>query len=144
MMFESIKLEWLRRPWWMNLIWFFCLYMTFIYMPFDIFTKPFEEWEEVWFGFVLTGWPAKLTEPLHWLIYAGGAYGFWQMKSWLWPWAALYSAQVTIAMLLWGYFDGQGLTPAAFVGGPMFLLLTIALWRSKGLFDPDSSAPADV
>ena len=25
-----------RRPLWMSLIFYFCLYMTFIYMPFDM------------------------------------------------------------------------------------------------------------
>ena len=39
----------------MNLIWFFCLYMTFIYMPFDLFLKPVEIDEEVWFGVTLKG-----------------------------------------------------------------------------------------
>lgn len=140
-MWNTLKTDWLSRPWWMNLVWYFCLYMTFIYMPFDMFTKPFEEWEEVWFGFVFTGWAAKLTEPLHWLIYGAGAYGFWRMKSWMWPWAAVYCAQVTIAMLLWGYIAGRGLTPAASVGGPMFLALTIALWRAKNRFG-DQKEPA--
>ena len=28
----------------------------------------------------LTGWWAKATEPVHWLIYGAGAYGFWKMK----------------------------------------------------------------
>ena len=53
----------------MNLIFAFCVYMTFIYMPFDIFYKPMAEDEEVWFGFTLHGFWAKATAPLHWLIY---------------------------------------------------------------------------
>ena len=36
----KLAAEWRRRPWWMNGIWLFCLYMTFIYMPFDQFIKP--------------------------------------------------------------------------------------------------------
>ena len=59
-----------RRPWWMNALFGFCLYMTFIYMPFDFFWKSVESDDEVWFGVRLHGWYAKLTEPLHWLIYA--------------------------------------------------------------------------
>ena len=94
-----------RRPWWMNVLWGFCLYMTFIYLPYDLFFKPVAEDEEVWFGFVLHGWAAKLTAPLHWLIYAAGAYGFWKMARWMWPWAALYLAQVAIAMLVWNLID---------------------------------------
>ena len=29
-----------RRPLWMCLIFYFCLYMTLVYMPFDMFLKP--------------------------------------------------------------------------------------------------------
>jgi len=136
---EQFLKEWNKRPWWMNLIWYFCLYMTFIYMPFDIFTKSPEQWEEIWFGFTLTGWAAKATEPLHWLIYGTGAYGFWKMKSWMWPWAAVYSLQVVIAMVVFNLIeDRNGLvrgTPlSAFIAGCLFLLPTIALWRAKNHF----------
>ena len=46
----------------------FCAYMTFIYMPFDLFYKPVAEDAEVWLGITLYGWAAKSTEPLHWAI----------------------------------------------------------------------------
>ncbi len=75
-MIEALRNELGKRSWWMNLIFAFCLYMTFIYMPFDIFLKPVAEDEEVWFGFTLHGFWAKATAPLHWLIYAGLAWGF--------------------------------------------------------------------
>ena len=32
----DIRAEWGKRSWWMNLIFLFCLYMTFIYLPFDL------------------------------------------------------------------------------------------------------------
>ena len=89
MNFKVVIQDWNSRPWWMSLIFYFCIYMTFIYMPFDLFLKPVAEDEEIWFGFTLTGWYAKATEPLHWLIYGFGAYGFWRMKKWMWPWAPL-------------------------------------------------------
>ena len=82
--------------------------MTFIYMPYDLFFKPVAEDEEVWFGFVLHGWEAKLTAPLHWLIYGAGAYGFWKMARWMWPFAALYTTQIAIAMLVWNLIDERG------------------------------------
>ena len=88
-----------RRPWWMNALFAFCLYMSFAYMPFDLFWKNVATDEEVWFGLMLHGWAAKLTEPLHWAIYAGGAYGFWKMRPWMWPWAAVYTAQISIVIL---------------------------------------------
>jgi hypothetical protein len=85
---EKIKNDYRRRSWWMNLIFYFCVYMTFLYMPFDFFLKPVQVDHEIWFGIALTGWWAKATEPLHWLIYGAGAFGFWKMRSWMWPWPA--------------------------------------------------------
>jgi len=126
-----------RRPWWMTLVWAFCLYMTFIYLPFDLFFKPVAEDEEVWFGFVLTGWAAKATAPLHWLIYGAGAYGFWKMSRWMWPWAAVYAAQVMVAMLVWNLVDprGGGWIPGL-IAAAIFAVPTAALWFSKGHFRP--------
>ncbi|MCY3811233.1 MAG: hypothetical protein OXH15_05515 [Gammaproteobacteria bacterium] len=128
-----------RRPWWMNVLWAFCLYMTFIYVPFDLFFKPVAEDEEVWFGFVLTGWAAKATEPLHWLIYAAGAYGFWKMSRWMWPWASVYAAQVMVAMLVWNLVDarGGGWIPGL-IAAALFAVPTAALWLAKGRFRPAS------
>lgn len=139
---QRLQQNWAARPWWINLLWFFCLYMTFIYMPFDIFSKPFERWEEVWFGFALHGWWAKATEPLHWLIYAAGAYGFWKMAPWMWPWAAVYAAQVTIGMVVFNLIETKGGGPvAALVSGGIFLIPTIALWRAKALFQSPPEKP---
>lgn len=136
----KLAAQWRRRPWWMNGIWLFCLYMTFIYMPFDLFFKPVAGAEEVWFGFTLHDWWAKATEPLHWAIYAAGAYGFWRMRPWMWPWAALYSAQVALAMALWNLLDpnGGGLL-VAFVSGGLFVVPTVALWRARARFTPSTA-----
>lgn len=126
--------EWRRRPWWMNLIWFFCIYMTFIYLPFDLFIKPVAEDQEVWFGFMLTGWAAKLTAPLHWAIYAAGAYGFWKMRWWMWPWAAVYVAQIAVGMGIWSLLDPRG---GPWIGAASMALMAvpaIALWRAKAHF----------
>lgn len=119
----------------MNLILLFCLYMTFLYMPFDIFYKPVAVDEEVWFGIVLHGWMAKATAPLHWFIYAALAYGFYHMKSWIWPWAAIYAGQVVIAMFVWNLLDprGGGWT-AGLIAGAVFAIPLVALIRAKSLF----------
>ena len=132
-----------RRPWWMNVLWAFCLYMTFIYMPFDLFFKPVAEDEEVWFGFVLTGWAAKATEPLHWLIYGAGAYGFWKMSRWMWPWAGVYAAQVMVAMLVWNLVDarGGGWIPGL-IAAAVFAVPTAALFLAKRRFRPAISQPS--
>ena len=77
---------------------------------------------------------AKATEPLHWAIYAAGAGGFWKMKSWMWPWAAVYCAQVAIGMVVWSVLDPRGAPWMGFVAGAVFLVPTIALWRARPAF----------
>ena len=51
------------RPLWMNALMLFCLFLTFVYMPWDLFIKPIEVDEEIWFGLAFHGWGAKLSEP---------------------------------------------------------------------------------
>ena len=133
MNFKIVIQDWNSRPWWMSLIFYFCIYMTFIYMPFDLFLKPVAEDEEIWFGFTLTGWYAKATEPLHWLIYGFGAYGFWRMKQWMWPWASVYVAQIVIAMFVWNILKDNNLM-AASISALIFCIPMVALSRSKGKF----------
>lgn len=132
------------RPIWMNVLMVFCAYMTFIYMPWDLFVKPVAEDQEVWFGILLTGWAAKATEPLHWAIYAAGTWGFWKMRSWMWPWASLYVLQIAIGMFVWQFRDprGDGILGGLAIALP-FLLLSVALWRTGWRLDPESEASAE-
>jgi hypothetical protein len=127
-----------RRPGWMNALLLFCAYMALVYVPWDFATKPLALDEEVWFGVVLRGWAAKATEPLHWLLYAAGAYGFWHMRPWMWPWAAVYAAQVAIAMAVWPLLEFGGLRGAALGAASFvpFAALTRALWRARARFQP--------
>ena len=119
----------------MNLIFCFCLFMSFVYMPFAIFLKPVAQDQEVWFGILFEGWAAKLTEPLHWAIYAAGCFGFWQMRPWMWPWASVYALQVAVSMLVWNVMHDSllaGLTSFA-----VFMIPTTALYRSRSHFNGD-------
>ncbi len=143
---EGIK-SWLSdlfapRPWWMNGLMVFCLFMAVVYMPWDMFVKPVAEDQEAWFGIIFTGWAAKATEPVHWAIYALGAYGFWRMRPWMWPWAAVYVAQVAFGMLLWPIVYIGGV--AGFVLGVASVLpfggLTLALWHAHDLFKSSHSS----
>ena len=137
---KQVRDDWGRRPWWMNLIFYFCVYMTLIYMPFDMFVKPVAQDEEVWFGFTLTGWWAKATEPLHWLIYGAGAWGFYRMRAWMWPWAAVYAAQVVIAMVVFNLIDPRGGGwGAGLIAGAIFAVPMVALWRARDAFRGASS-----
>ncbi len=126
-----------RRPWWMNGLLAFCAFMTFVFMPWDFFVKPVAVDEEAWFGLLLHGWGAKLTEPIHWAIYAAGMVGLWRMRAWMWPWAALYAGQVTLGMLVWtawwaGGFSGVAMGLAVSI--PL-AVLTRSLWRARPLFE---------
>ncbi len=110
-------------------------HMKLSYGSFDRDEPPLAEDQEVWFGFMLTGWAAKATEPLHWAIYAAGAVGFWKMRSWMWPWAAVYALQVAIGMAVWN--ARQGSLVAGVVSFAVFLVPTIALYRARGRFVAD-------
>jgi hypothetical protein len=125
-----------RRPPWMSALLAFCAWMAFVYVPWDFFVKPVAEDAEAWLGFLLRGWAAKASEPLHWAIYAAGTYGFWRMRPWMWPWAAVYAAQVAIGMAVWPVLHFGGLR-GALLGAASFAplgLVAIALWRARDRF----------
>lgn len=134
---------WLRvvfdgRPGWMNALMVFCAYMAFVYVPWDFFWKPAARDEEVWFGIMFTGAWAKLTEPFHWAVYAAGAYGFYHMRSWMHPWAAVYVAQIAVGMLVWSLAygpSGFGGLIVGLVSFAAFWALTMLVWRSRPLFE---------
>lgn len=142
-LFRRLKAEYAARPVWMNLVFLFCVYMTFIYMPFDLFLKPVEEDQEVWFGFMLTGWAAKATEPIHWAIYGAGAWGFFRMRHWMWPWAALYTLQVAIAMAVWPIMVGSPWWVSVIAGAP-FLGLAWLLHKSRPRFTTRAMSASDA
>lgn len=134
--------EWLQgvfegRPTWMNVLMVFSAYMAFVYVPWDIFVKPAAIDEEVWFGIRFHGGFAKFLALFHWAIYAAGAYGFRYMKSWMWPWAAVYSGQVAFSMLVWPwiYMDGILGFLMGLIAVVPFALLTVALWNAQNRFE---------
>src|SRR5258705_503968 len=114
----------------MNALLLFCAYMAFVRVPRDLLTTPPGSEEEVWFGILFRGGAAQLLALLHELVYAAGAYAFWRMSAWMWPWAALYAGQVALSAAVWpllyrssarGLAAGAGL---AFVPPPP--------WRPRG------------
>lgn len=116
----------------------FCAYMALVYVPWDFFFKPVSDDEEVWLGIVLRGRWAKATEPLHWAVYAAGAWGFLRMRTWMWPWAAVYTAQIAIAMLVWAVLSRGGLLGWALgvASAAPFVALAVALYRARDRFQP--------
>jgi len=128
------------RPHWINALMVFCAYMTFLYLPWDIFVKPVEVDHEVWFGILVSGWAAKFAAIPHWAIYAAGTVGFWRMRSWMWPWAAVYTAQIAVGMLVWSVLELEG--GRGWLGGVAaflpFAALTYALWKARPRFQPST------
>lgn len=134
-----LKRAFAARPWWMNACMVFCAYMAIAYMPYDVFVKPVARDQEVWLGYMLTGWAAKATEPLHWAIYAAGTWGFYRMRAWMWPWASLYVAQIFVGMVVWSALYAPapagpwGLAAALATLGVLGAL-AIGLWRARPRF----------
>jgi hypothetical protein len=135
--------EWLqhqlgRRPWWMNLMMAFCAWMALVYVPWDLFVKPVAIDEEVWFGVRFHGWAAKLLAIPHWAVYAAGLVGFWGLRRWMHPWAAVYAAQMTLAMVVWPllYVESGWRWVNAVGAGLVFGGITVVLWRARGVFQP--------
>lgn len=136
---EDIKTQIKRRPWWMNAMLLFCAFMTFIYLPWDVFIKPLAEDQEVWFGILFTGWPAKIGAVVHWFVYGAGTWGFLKMKPWMHPWAALYVAQIAFGMGVWSALNGSGsgLLSGLLVAAP-FAGLSYLLVRHRARFNNDA------
>ena len=137
----NVSAEWAKRPWWINLVLLFSLYMTVIYSPFDVLFKPLAQDEDVWFGLMFHGWAAKVGGVVHWLVYGALAYGLWTMKRWAWWLASLYATQVAIAMFMWPLLQdrSEGIVGALIAGG-LFAVPAIAFWRGSRWFSaPEAS-----
>jgi short-subunit dehydrogenase len=123
------------RPGWINALMVFCAFMAFVYVPWDFLWKPVDGDQEVWLGVMFTGWGAKLTEPLHWAIYAAGFYGFYRMRAWMWPWAAVYAGSVAFGMVVWPILHHQSFGwLLAVLGLAAFGAVARALWQAEPLF----------
>jgi hypothetical protein len=136
-MSEWIREQLGRRPWWMNAMLFFCVFMALFYVPFwDLLGKSLAEDEDVWFGVRFHGVAAKISGLLHLFVYAAGMVGFWGMRPWMHPWAAAYVAQVTIAMAVWPllYVEGASRFVTALASAAVFGWITWLLWRARPLF----------
>ncbi|MCP5045500.1 MAG: SDR family oxidoreductase [bacterium] len=134
--------DWLKdlfrdRPVWINALMIFSSFMAFLYMPWDIFWKPVAEDQEVWFGIMFTGWWAKLAAIPHWLVYGAAIHGFRRRRPWICSWGALYTAQISLGMLVWSInvFESSllGILFGLISAAP-FALLTLALVDAREHF----------
>jgi hypothetical protein len=88
------------RPRWMTALAVFCAATVVFLAARDLFVPHVRD-VEVWFGFELRGAAARWSAPLHWAIFAFGAWGFWRARPWIVPAAAGYLLYVAISHLIW-------------------------------------------
>ena len=140
MLINKVENILMRRPFWMNVVFLFCVYMTFVYLPWDVFIKPIAEDEEVWFGFLFYGWMAKLGGIAHWIVYGSLTYGLWYMRPWVRPCVGLYLLQVAWSMIVWALLTDypHSAWPSLAVAS-IFVILSILIFRNRSVFDSELS-----
>jgi|TARA_B100000131_G_scaffold81482_1_gene78363 hypothetical protein len=140
MLINKVENILMRRPFWMNVVFLFCVYMTFVYLPWDVFIKPIAEDEEVWFGFLFYGWMAKLGGIVHWIVYGSLTYGLWYMRPWARPCVGLYLLQVAWSMIVWALLtDYSNSAWPSLAVASVFVILSILIFRNRSVFDSELS-----
>jgi hypothetical protein len=115
----------------------FCLGTVVFLAPRDLFSEGPRD-VEVWFGFEARGRAALLTAPLHWAIFAVGAWAFWTQQRWIVPAAAAYVFYVALSHLVWSEASPNGngwpvgLLQASLISLPGWLLLRAGHRRAGG------------
>jgi hypothetical protein len=97
-----------------------CAACLVILIPRDLFVPSTRD-VEVWFGFEIHGPLALLTAPIHWAIFAFGAWAFWTARPWIVPWAAGYLFYGGLAHLVWSEVSPNGR------GWPIGLVQAVAI-----------------
>ena len=128
------------RPGWCSVLAVVCAVMAFVAIPIDLLWTSVADDREVWLGYAFTGWAAKVMTVPHLIIYAAGAYGFWRLASWMWPWAGVYLAQVAIAMMVWGLIHLPGFVGKmlAFGFAVPFIAIAVVIFTERARFAPRS------
>lgn len=122
------------RPWWINILFLWCLILTIV-VPIEVISRPFESDIEVWFGVELFGWWAKVGGLAHAILFTVGSWGFFKMRSWMWPWCSVYVAQVAFSHLVWSELSPAG--NGIYVGviqAAAYFALAVWIWKSKSEF----------
>lgn len=121
------------RPWWAWCMSAFCACTVVFLVSRDLFVPTVRD-TEVWLGLEVHGWLAWLTAPIHWFLFGLGAWGFWWMRSWVWPWASVYAFQIAVGHLVWNLTSPMGGGwPAGLLQLVVFCIpATLLLWARPG------------
>jgi len=95
------------RPWWMTPLAGLCIVTLLFTIPRDLFFAETRD-VEVWLGFELRGTMALVTAPLHWAIFAVGAWAFWTARPWAAHAAAGYVFYVALSHIVWSEVSPNG------------------------------------
>ena len=118
-----------------------CIVSLLIAIPRDLFVAEARD-VEVWLGFEVRGRGAVLTAPVHWAIFAVGAWAFWTGRLWAVPWAAAYTFYVAVCHVVWSEVSPHGrgwrigLLQAVAISLFGFLLLRADASRARAAPDP--------
>lgn len=119
-----------QQPGWMTIGAALCAATVVVSVFRDLFLPASRE-VEVWLGLEFTGWIAYATAPLHWAIFAVGAWAFWTGRPWIVPAAAGYLFYAAFSHLVWSEASPHGrgwpigLVQAAVIGGAGWFLLQL-------------------
>jgi hypothetical protein len=130
------------RPWFATAAAVYCAASAVFLMARDLLVPEVRD-VEVWFGFELRGLAARLTAPLHWAIFAAGAFAFWTQQRFVWTAAAAYAFYFALSHLVWSEASPNGngwlvgLAQAAALSIPGWLFLRVG----RALRARDAAAP---
>lgn len=120
-----------HRPCWATGLALFCAATVVFLAARDLLVADVRD-TEVWLGFELRGWPARITAPLHWAIFGAGAWGYWHVRPWVWPWASVYALYVAASHGVWNLTSpsGGGASAAAWQLA-LFAIAAVALLYAR-------------
>jgi hypothetical protein len=117
------------RPWWMTALALFCMAAVLVNVPRDLFV-PASRDVEIWLGFEVHGRAAQLTAPIHWAIFAIGAWAFWTRRRWIVPLAVAYLLYVAVSHIVWSEVSPHGRGwPIGLLQATAFTLVAFFLYR---------------
>lgn len=98
----------------------FCVATLLFIVPRDLFVAHVRD-VEVWGGLEVHGPVAWATAPIHWAVFAVGAWAAWRARPWALPAAAGYAFYVALSHVVWNLVsEGGGGLASGLAQGAIF------------------------